>query len=917
MFISRFNRFFARHSRMLYLGLGIIISLSFVVFVTPGRGRGGMGRTPWGRGGRTAGTMYGRSISSKAFMQNLRLADLSNYLKSGEFMSQDSSQVGTLVQETLRRMRALHEAEKRGLAAVSQAELQQVLRRVFSRDGKFDKDLLRKVEEGVLFRNEYDGADLDEALRQNIIIARLDAEAAAAIQVSPNEVRDLYDQYNEQFVVSYAVVRGDTEKDGTPSEEEVAAYYGAHRSELRLPDGRRVRVAQFKTEDFQGKVTVEAKEVEDFYNRMKETAYKGKTLEQVKADIEGSLKQSKARVLAKGAAGALLEQVTKAVPTLEAKAVAEQFAKACSAEGIATKDSGPFLNEGVIPEIGKYPNLQRAVYALTEQKPLPEAPFYDAGTYFAACWLETIPGAEPQELDDTVRQQIRDTILAAEGRAYYEKTVEIYREPLAGCKVATDLTTWHDEQLAKETGLSAEEKEKRQQQFRETIQDDVAPYFTPLQKKIRAVVFSPAEFEKAVTISDEQIKGYYDEHLADFQKEEVHARQITVTLPPNATAEQKEQKRAALTKALDQVRAGTAFADVAKAVSEDPATKAKGGDLGYVSRGQLPPAVDEALFSLEVGQVSPILEAPGSLVVVKLEEKRAGRTLEDAQPEIRRKLLEQISLEKAIEAAGDFGRAAQDELDKAQGSAAVAADVFSKVAEAHSLTTKDSSYFSETGMLAPFGYDPELSKSFFKLTKEDPLSDAIKGRKDVLLGCWLETREGELPKVDGNTQLLERLKNKARRDRAKAAAHKRAEEAHAALAAALKEGKSFAEASKALTGIEFKSAEPFTRMQPPNDIPDARALLEKLTNAAPGTLLDPIDGKAETTLVYVESRQLPTTEKFEEERDRFDNMVRWSKRYGVVQEFYDKLEKESATTLQDPWKGMVERSEKKGKTRQL
>jgi parvulin-like peptidyl-prolyl isomerase len=914
MFISRFNRFFARHSRWVYLVLGLIISMSFVVFVTPGSMSDIFGGGERGAGGKTAGSMYGRPLSSKVFMQQFRLADLANYLKSGEFMSQDSAQVGALVQETLRRMRALHEAETRKLTAVSRAELEDVLRRVFSRDGKFDRDLYRRVEEGVLFRNNYDGADLDDTLRQNIIIGRLDAEASAAIHISPNEVKDLYDQYNEQFVVTYASVRGDVEKDGTPSEAEVAAYYAAHHTELRLPDARRMRVAMFKAEDYVSKVVLEAKEVEDFYARVKETAYKGKTLEQVTAEIEGTLKQRKSRVLAGEAAKAFLDELKKAVPTLEAKALAEQFAQACSAGSIATQDSGPFIVDaaGVIPEIGKHPNLQRAAYALTEQKPLSDPPFYDTGTYFAACWLETIPGAEPKELDETVRQQVRDAILAAEGRVYYEAKVEIYRAALAGRNAAAELAAWNDEQLAKESGLSAADKEKKQEAFRETIQEDVTPYYTPLQKKVRAVVFRPAEFEQDVALTEEQIKAYYDEHQEEFQKEEVRARQITVTWPPNATAEQQAAKKAALVSALDQVRAGIAFAEVAKAVSDDAATKAKGGDLGFVGRGQLPPAVDEALFSLEVGQVSGILETPGSLAVVQVEEKRAGRSMDDAQPEIRRKLVEQISLEKALEAAADFADAVRAELDTVQGRAAVAGDLFSKVAEARSLAAKDSSYFSEGGVIVPFGYDRELSKGLFRLTSDDPLSSAVKGQKDVLVGCWLETKEGELPKLEGNTQLGERLKGKAKRDRATVAARQRAVDAQAALAAALKDGKSFAEAAKAIEGIEFKTTEPFTRMQPASGIPDAKGLLEKLTGAAPGTLLEPIEGRAETLLTYVVSRTLPTAAKFEEERERYDNMVRWSKRYAVVQEFYDKIEKDSATSLLDPWKSMVENSKKKG-----
>jgi len=903
MFISRFNRFFERHSRWLYLLLGIVISLSFVVFVTPGSMRDLAG----GRSVRGAvGSMYGKSIPAKVFMRQLELADLAQYLRSGEFMRQDSGKGGALVQETLRRMRALREAENRGLSAVSGDELSEVLRKVFSRGEEgFDRELFKRFQNNVLYRNGYDGADLDEALRQTIIVERLDAEVSAAIMVSPNEAKDLYDQSNEEFVVSYALVRGDTEKEGVPGEAEVAAYFEAHRTDMRLPDSRRVRVVQFRTDDSMDKVTLTDKEIEDHFTRLKETAYKDKTLEQSKADIEAVLKRQKARVLAGEAAKGFLEGLKKAAAGMDAKAAAEQFTKACTEASLAAKDSGPFLQEGVVPEIGKYPNFQRAAYALTAAKPLPETPAYDAGTYFVSCWLETIQGAEPKELDEVVQQQVRDAILAAEGKAYYAASVEVHREALAGRSTAMDLMTWYEGQIEKESSLSSEEKDKRREAFRETIQADVTPYYVPLQKKVRAVVFRPLDFEKDVTVTDDQAKAYYEEHQAEYQKEEVRARQIVATLPPQATAEQKEQKRAVLTKALESVKAGTSFAEVAKEVSEDAATKANGGDMGFVSRGQKPPAVDEALFALEPGQVSAVLETPGGLTLLKAEEKRAGRSLADVQDEVRRKVTEEISLEKATEAAVALADAFLAELDKAQGAQAVPADLFSTVAKSHSLEPKDTSYFSEGGVVAPFGYDPEVSKAFFALSADSPCSGVVKGRKDVLVGCWLETKPGELPKLDDNPQLVERLKQKAKRDRATAAARKRATEAQTVLAAALKEGKDFATAAKGLEGIEFKTSEPFTRMRPASAVPDAQKLVEKLADTAAGTLLEPMDSAGGTLLVHLVSRTLPSAEKFAEERERYDNMARWSKRYAVVQEFYETLEKDSATVLNDPWKTMV------------
>lgn len=85
------------------------------------------------------------------------------------------------------------------------------------------------------------------------------------------------------------------------------------------------------------------------------------------------------------------------------------------------------------------------------------------------------------------------------------------------------------------------------------------------------------------------------------QEEQVHLRQIVVA----TEAEAQEL--------LAQVAAGTAaFEELARAHSLDEAGRAVGGDLGFVPRGVLSPAVEEAAFGLQPGQVAgPVESATG------------------------------------------------------------------------------------------------------------------------------------------------------------------------------------------------------------------------------------------------------------------------------------------------------------------
>lgn len=94
--------------------------------------------------------------------------------------------------------------------------------------------------------------------------------------------------------------------------------------------------------------------------------------------------------------------------------------------------------------------------------------------------------------------------------------------------------------------------------------------------------------------------------------EQVHVRHILV-----ATEQEARQ-------VIARLRAGEDFARVAQEVSLDKATAASGGDLGWFSRGMGVPALEEAAFALQTGEVSePVQTSYGFHVLQVLE--RASR----------------------------------------------------------------------------------------------------------------------------------------------------------------------------------------------------------------------------------------------------------------------------------------------------
>ena len=124
---------------------------------------------------------------------------------------------------------------------------------------------------------------------------------------------------------------------------------------------------------------------------------------------------------------------------------------------------------------------------------------------------------------------------------------------------------------------------------------------------------------KDVTVSEAEVKAYYDAHKSDYTNPESRvARHILVRPGPKQVAGEApvvpseadwEQAKGEADKVRSEILNGTDFAKEARAVSDDEDTKDGGGNLGNVVRGEVVPEFEDAIFSLRKGEISQPVRA--------------------------------------------------------------------------------------------------------------------------------------------------------------------------------------------------------------------------------------------------------------------------------------------------------------------
>lgn len=173
-----------------------------------------------------------------------------------------------------------------------------------------------------------------------------------------------------------------------------------------------------------------------------------------------------------------------------------------------------------------------------------------------------------------------------------------------------------------------------------------------IQKGLMVDEFVSRDFFNKVTVTDTESRSYYDSHPEAFKDpEQVRVSHILIKVTPEADKEQKIKSRHEMEKIQKRVKGGEDFSSLAGQFSECP-SKAQGGDLGFLRRGQTVKPFEEAAFSLQPGQTSDIVETIFGYHLVKVTEKKPEGTI--SFEAVKEKLAQYLKQQKAQEELNRF-----------------------------------------------------------------------------------------------------------------------------------------------------------------------------------------------------------------------------------------------------------------------
>jgi peptidyl-prolyl cis-trans isomerase SurA len=195
-------------------------------------------------------------------------------------------------------------------------------------------------------------------------------------------------------------------------------------------------------------------------------------------------------------------------------------------------------------------------------------------------------------------------------------------------------------QLAKDTGLRVDDTELDRaiqriaqdnkltlQQLQATLEKDGMP-FAKFREDIRSQILlarlREREVDNRIVVTESEIDNFISTQQTQADRgADYNLSHILVTVPENAGPEQIQARRARAEQALEQLKSGADFRQVAASFSDAP-DALQGGAMGWRDSARLPALFLDGVRALQPGSVSPLLRSANGFHILKLNDRRGS-----------------------------------------------------------------------------------------------------------------------------------------------------------------------------------------------------------------------------------------------------------------------------------------------------
>ncbi len=319
-------------------------------------------------------------------------------------------------------------------------------------------------------------------------------------------------------------------------------------------------------------------------------------------------------------------------------------------------------------------------------------------------------------------------------------------------------------------------------------------YQIPEKRMVEYGLVDLTKLRQNAQISDDDLKAKYQRDIQQYEvPNRVHVEHILFMTVGKPDAEVDEIKKKA-DDVLKQLKKGGKFEDLAKKNSEDPGTKDKGGDLGWIVQGQTVPEFEKVAFSLQPGSLSDLVKTQYGFHIIKVLAKETAHTkpFDEVKDSIRAPMM----LTKADDEASKIAEQLAAAIRKSNRTplADLARDFHLEVAQTRAVAATDP--------LLELGNSAEAKDTIFRL-REGEVSQPIRTDRGYVVLSLKQVLPAHQASLD---EVRDKIVASLKQEKAQELARQKADE----LAKRIKNGEKFDVAAKAL-GLDAKTSDDFSR----------------------------------------------------------------------------------------------------------